>query len=143
MGMVLMPEFNFDRIFRDWEARKRANETVKLWENFVCQGNFDNTFVRIPSSWVPFFSSLLLSADNFGWTKEFLASGALGFLAEYTSNFSMPLPKSCPTIPKALCISEITNSADAEGLGEKGKVGEATRGKALRTSNPIPQEVLG
>jgi len=77
--MVLMAEFNFDRIFSDWEARKRANETVKLWENFVCQGNFDNTFVRIPSSWVPFFSSLLLSADNFGWTKEFLASGALGF----------------------------------------------------------------
>jgi len=55
----------------------------------------------------------------------------------------LPLPKSCPTSPKALCISEITDSANAEGLGEKGKVGEARGGKALRTSNPIPQEVLG
>lgn len=140
VGMVLMPEMQFGLVFREWEARKKADETIKFWENFVGQGNFDNTFVRIPLGWFHFFSSLLLPPDCFGWTKKFLASGASGFLAEHIGNLSMPIPKTCPTNSTAVYVSEIMDDALTEGLGKREKSGEG--GKNAQDLEASTQQTL-
>lgn len=46
----------------------------RIWENLNLQGNTESILVQIPTSWVRFFNTMLMSADNFEWAKKFLVS---------------------------------------------------------------------
>lgn len=79
VGMTLVPEGQWDLIFREKKAKKQEKAVHWSWESSNLQGNPDNILVSIPATWVHFFNSMLLSADTFEWAKEFLTSRGHNF----------------------------------------------------------------
>lgn len=98
VGMALVPNLQFDPIFMEREARNKALESSKLWGNFLCQGNLESLTVKVPSNWFYFFTSLLLSPDNFGWAKDFLSSKAPECLTESFGNVPLLILKNAPAM---------------------------------------------
>lgn len=118
VGMALIPEFQFGAVFAGWEARKKLVETTRILESLVQQGNSGNLIVKVPSNWFQFFTTVLLSPDNFGWAKEFLASGAPSFLVDSLGNMSIPIPEKCPTLTSLPCGSWPSNSSLSDLVDE-------------------------
>jgi hypothetical protein len=114
VGLALIPDFQFGVVFRDWEERRILSSTACLLENLAKLGNTRNLTVEIPANWLCFFGSMLLSSDQAGWAKDFLASGAPVFLSDNTGNISLPIPDECPTSATLTCIPEVTVGKSAE-----------------------------
>ncbi|CAD6230199.1 unnamed protein product [Miscanthus lutarioriparius] len=120
VGMALMPNLQFDPVFMEREVRQRALESSKLWEAFFGQGNPGRLTVTVPTNWFYFFSSLLLSPDNFGWAKDFLTSKAPEYLAENSDNVSLLIPTEYPSNASSPCFAE-TSSTNPAVMSMEGK----------------------
>jgi hypothetical protein len=120
IGMVLVPAMEQDPVFRNCEAA-RAVEATNLWTKYFCNGNPEDFIIKIPANWAYFFTSMLLSPDNFGWASDFLSSSATACIFNNQGNITFSIPKQCPVITKICDPTEANNLKGAGSSNEKDK----------------------
>jgi len=119
VGMVLMPTIQLAP-----EVKGKDCSTFNFWQNLINEGNAESFSALMPPNWIPFFTTLLNSAETFGWAKEFLTSGAATHLEDQCGNILLPVPKRCPLdiTRSSVTITELDNThADFTDGNEKNK----------------------
>lgn len=86
----------------------KAQNVAGLWENLSSKGNSGDMLVKIPSHWFYFFTSMLLSPENFGWASEFLSSASATHLSENQGSISFSIPKECPVSLKHCSVNDLS-----------------------------------
>lgn len=90
-------------------------DCIRYWAKFFSpMGKFTPT-IPIPTEWLPFCTSLLLSPQHYQWIKEFLASQAWGIINRNLLDsipWEFELPPKCPTQDKLTCDFEETAGND-------------------------------
>lgn len=120
VGMALIPGGQLEITSRALEEA-RDQEATNLWGKFFSKGNSGDSIVKVPANWFFFFTTMLLSPDNFGWASEFFSSSASAQIFENQGNISFIIPKKCPVNAKH-CISSLDIVlAKPKTLVEKGK----------------------
>jgi len=80
-------------------------EAYRYWVKFFSHHSQCAPSVRIPDSWMNFFSFLFLQSPTFHWAKDFLQSNAWSFMrSEMLCNATLfSLPKDCPNVVLPAC----------------------------------------
>lgn len=96
----------------------RTQEATRLWGSFLSKGNSEDIVIKVPLNWFYFFTSMLLSPDNFGWASELMSSPAMGHITasqdNVQGNVPFVIPKECPVNKRPCFFNNAFNDEEPE-----------------------------